>query len=54
MSATEDYHRRMLFQLKIMRAHGNDGWIPEDAHYFQVYGPKATTKDFKTVALKKA
>lgn len=22
---------------------GNDGWIPEDTHYFQVYGPKPLT-----------
>lgn len=35
---------------------GNDGWIQEDGHYFQVYGPKATTKDKdrESVALKKA
>lgn len=35
---------------------GNDGWIEEDGHYFQVYGPKATTKyeDACTTALGKA
>jgi hypothetical protein len=35
---------------------GNDGWIPEEGHYFQVYGPKPTTSnaDAETTALKKA
>jgi len=33
---------------------GNDGWIEEDGHYFQVYGPKPTTKDVETEAVKKA
>lgn len=35
---------------------GNDGWIPDEGHYFQIYGPKATTSaaDFETRALKKA
>lgn len=33
---------------------GNDGWIPEDLHYFQVYGPKPTTKISETEALNKA
>jgi len=35
---------------------GNDGWIEEDGHYFQVYGPKPTTKyeDACTTALGKA
>ncbi len=33
---------------------GNDGWIPDAGHYFQVYGPKPTTTDSETVALKKA
>ena len=33
---------------------GNDGWIQDDGHYFQVYGPKPTTKDTGTEALKKA
>jgi hypothetical protein len=35
---------------------GNDGWIAEDGHYFQVYGPKATTShvDSCTTALAKA
>lgn len=35
---------------------GNDGWIEEDGHYFQVYGPKPTTKyeDACTAALAKA
>lgn len=35
---------------------GNDGWIEPDGHYFQVYGPKATTsmEDAATTALKKA
>lgn len=35
---------------------GNDGWIPDDGHYFQVYGPKPTTsaEDSETMALKKA
>jgi hypothetical protein len=35
---------------------GNDGWIPDEGHYFQVYGPKPTTAaaDSETTALKKA
>ena len=35
---------------------GNDGWIPDEGHYFQIYGPKPTTSaaDSETVALKKA
>lgn len=35
---------------------GNDGWIEEDGHYFQVYGPKPTTSaaDSETAALRKA
>jgi len=35
---------------------GNDGWIPEDGHYFQIYGPKPTTSthDSATTALQKA
>lgn len=33
---------------------GNDGWIEEDGHYFQVYGPKPTTKLSETAALNKA
>jgi hypothetical protein len=35
---------------------GNDGWIEEDGHYFQVYGPKATSSpdDSATQALAKA
>jgi hypothetical protein len=33
---------------------GNDGWIPDEGHYFQVYGPKPTTTDSETTALKKA
>lgn len=33
---------------------GNDGWIEEDGHYFQVYGPKPTTRDVETEAVKKA
>lgn len=33
---------------------GNDGWIEEDLHYFQVYGPKPTTRDTETAALNKA
>lgn len=35
---------------------GNDGWIAEDGHYFQVYGPKATTRyeDICMTALGKA
>lgn len=35
---------------------GNDGWIPDDGHYFQVYGPKPTTSAAysETVALRKA
>jgi hypothetical protein len=33
---------------------GNDGWIPDEGHYFQVYGPKPTTTDSETAALKKA
>jgi hypothetical protein len=35
---------------------GNDGWIPDVGHYFQVYGPKPTTSatDSETMALKKA
>jgi hypothetical protein len=35
---------------------GNDGWIPEVGHYFQVYGPEATTSSSATAetALKKA
>jgi hypothetical protein len=35
---------------------GNDGWIEEDRHYFQVYGPKPTTKHEGacTTALRKA
>ena len=35
---------------------GNDGWIPEEGHYYQVYGPKPTTSaaDSETTALKKA
>lgn len=33
---------------------GNDGWIQDDGHYFQVYGPKPTTKDTESEALKKA
>lgn len=33
---------------------GNDGWIEEDLHYFQVYAPKPTTKDSETGALTKA
>ena len=33
---------------------GNDGWIPADGHYFQVYGPKPTSKPSETTALNKA
>lgn len=33
---------------------GNDGWIEVDAHYFQVYGPKPTTKISETEAVNKA
>ena len=33
---------------------GNDGWIEEDGHYFQVYGPKPTTTISETAALNKA
>jgi hypothetical protein len=33
---------------------GNDGWIEEDGHYFQVYGPKPTTKLTESTALNKA
>jgi len=35
---------------------GNDGWIEEDGHYHQVYGPKATTssEDSALAALSKA
>jgi hypothetical protein len=33
---------------------GNDGWIESDGHYFQVYGPRPTTKDSETEALNKA
>ena len=35
---------------------GNDGWIPDEGHYFQVYGPKPTTSaaDSEITALKKA
>ena len=35
---------------------GNDGWIPEDGHYHQVYGPRPLTNpsDAATAALKKA
>jgi hypothetical protein len=35
---------------------GNDGWIPDEGHYFQVYGPRPTTSadDSETTALKKA
>ncbi|WP_125925544.1 hypothetical protein [Halomonas aestuarii] len=33
---------------------GNDGWIPSQGHYFQVYGPKPTTSISETVAVKKA
>ncbi len=32
---------------------GNDGWTPEEGHYFQIYGPKPTTStaDSETTAL---
>lgn len=33
---------------------GNDGWIEDEGHYFQVYGPKPTTKNTESVALGKA
>lgn len=33
---------------------GNDGWIEEDGHYFQLYGPRPTSKGTAPVALKKA
>lgn len=33
---------------------GNDGWIESEAHYFQVYGPKPTTKIKDTEAVNKA
>lgn len=35
---------------------GNDGWIPQDGHYHQVYGPKPLTdpNDSAATALKKA
>jgi hypothetical protein len=35
---------------------GNDGWIPDEGHYFQVYGPKPTTStaDTEIAAMKKA
>jgi hypothetical protein len=33
---------------------GNDGWIQEDGHYFQLYGPRPTTKDTAPGALQKA
>jgi hypothetical protein len=34
---------------------GNDGWTEEDGHYYQVYGPKTTTRyeDACTTALGK-
>lgn len=33
---------------------GNDGWIPDQGHYFQVYAPAATTKPSPTEAVSKA
>jgi hypothetical protein len=33
---------------------GNDGWIQEDGHYFQLYGPKPTTTNTAPGALQKA
>jgi hypothetical protein len=35
---------------------GNDGWIPEEGHYHQIYGPKAASdpKDTASTALNKA
>lgn len=33
---------------------GNDGWIEEDGHYFQLYGPRPNTKDTAPGALQKA
>lgn len=33
---------------------GNDGWIPADGHYFQLYAPKPTTKLNVTQAVNKA
>ena len=33
---------------------GNDGWIESESHYFQVYGPKPTTKISELDAIKKA
>lgn len=33
---------------------GNDGWIPEDGHYFQVFGPKPNSQHNPMAALQKA
>lgn len=33
---------------------GNDGWIPDQGHYFQIYGPRPTTEWKPLAAVRKA